>query len=86
MAEESSENLLLSIKTTKEKIDVEVPADYTVKQVSGARYDRALCRIRQELRVVVPCIARALVRCVPWAVVRCSIACSWLCGLEGTEL
>ena len=37
MAEDSTESLSLFIKTTKEKIDVEVPADYTVKQVSNVR-------------------------------------------------
>lgn len=60
MAEDASETLLLSIKTTKEKIEVEVPVDYTVKQVSGARYDRVLCHmyIGQKPRVSVLCIAR----------------------------
>ena len=37
MAEDGTESLSLFIKTTKEKIEVEVPADYTVKQVSSAR-------------------------------------------------
>ena len=34
MAEEASERLKLSVKTTKEKIDVDIPSDYTTKQVS----------------------------------------------------
>ena len=58
MAEESAETLLLSIKTTKEKIEMEVPVDYTVKQVSGARYHRALCHFMREPRASVPCMAR----------------------------
>ena len=33
MAEETSEKLKLTVKTTKEKIEVEVPADATAKQV-----------------------------------------------------
>ena len=38
MAEEGGEERLrLSIKTTKDKIDVEVPPDYTAKQVDPAR-------------------------------------------------
>ena len=34
MAEETSEKLRLTVKTTKEKIEVEVFADATAKQVS----------------------------------------------------
>lgn len=34
MAEEPSERLKLSVKTTKEKIDVDIPSDYTAKQVN----------------------------------------------------
>jgi hypothetical protein len=33
MAEEASERLRLTVKTTKEKIEVDIPSDYTVKQV-----------------------------------------------------
>ena len=33
MAEEASERLRLTVKTTKEKIEIDVPSDYTVKQV-----------------------------------------------------
>ncbi|CAI8055460.1 Ubiquilin-2, partial [Geodia barretti] len=33
MAEETSEKLRLTVKTTKEKIEVEVPADATAKQL-----------------------------------------------------
>ena len=33
MAEETSEKLRLTVKTTKEKIEVEVPADANAKQV-----------------------------------------------------
>ena len=56
MAEDStapaSERLLLIIKTTKDKIEVDVPSDYTVKQVCGTPYRRP-AHSRVKLRAVV---------------------------------
>lgn len=40
--EGSEECLRLSIKTTKEKLDVEVPSDYTAKQVSKLYFQDTL--------------------------------------------